>query len=80
MGFYRKRPVIVEAVKLTRKMTIETPEGTMRGKVGDWLITGINGEHYPCSDDVFQQTYEPYVRLENDILRDSTDAPVNVPS
>lgn len=26
---------------------------------GDWIIRGIQGEHYPCRPDVFQATYEP---------------------
>ena len=25
---------------------------------GDWIITGVKGEHYPCKPDVFDQTYE----------------------
>lgn len=25
---------------------------------GHWVIKGVNGEFYPCSDDVFRQTYE----------------------
>ena len=25
---------------------------------GDWIITGVKGEHYPCKPDVFSQTYE----------------------
>ncbi|MEE9532177.1 MAG: hypothetical protein V3W52_14385, partial [Syntrophobacteria bacterium] len=33
------------------------------GKVGvndgDWIITGIQGEHYPCKPDIFEATYEP---------------------
>jgi hypothetical protein len=61
MPQFRKKPVIVEAVQLTRKTTIETLEGTMVGNPGDWLITGINGEQYPCKDDIFQKTYEPVV-------------------
>lgn len=31
---------------------------TMVGGVGDWLITGVSGERYPCRDDIFQATYE----------------------
>ena len=27
-------------------------------KPGDWVITGANGERYPCKPDVFEQTYE----------------------
>ena len=25
---------------------------------GDWIITGVKGEFYPCKDDVFKMTYE----------------------
>jgi hypothetical protein len=25
---------------------------------GDWIITGVNGEHYPCKPDIFTATYE----------------------
>lgn len=61
MGKYRKKPVVIEAVQITRPMTVETLEGTMRGNPGDWLITGVKGEQYFCRDDIFRQTYEPYV-------------------
>lgn len=59
MGKYRKKPVMLEAVQITRPMTVETLEGTMRGNPGDWLITGVNGEQYFCRDDIFRGTYEP---------------------
>jgi len=59
MGLYRKRPVVVEAVRLTRQITIHTLEGDMVGNPGDWLITGVNGEKYPCKPDIFEKTYEP---------------------
>ena len=36
---------------------VETPEGRLRVDVGDWIITGISGEHYPCKPDVFEQLY-----------------------
>lgn len=26
---------------------------------GDYIITGVKGEHYPCKPDIFQATYEP---------------------
>jgi hypothetical protein len=25
---------------------------------GDWIITGVQGEHYPCKPDIFEATYE----------------------
>ena len=38
---------------------IDTLEGTMRGEYGDWIIKGVQGEFYPCREDIFQATYEP---------------------
>jgi hypothetical protein len=37
---------------------IDTLEGKMHVSAGDWIITGIKGEHYPCKADIFEQTYE----------------------
>ena len=59
MAKYRKKPVVIEATQITEELKIETLEGVMIGKVGDWLITGVNGEKYPCKNDIFQKTYEP---------------------
>jgi hypothetical protein len=39
-------------------MEIRTLEGTMRASEGDWIIRGVKGEHYPCRDDIFRETYE----------------------
>ena len=59
MPKYRKKPVVVEAVRLAHTLEIHTLEGTMIGHEGDWLITGVKGEQYPCKDEIFQATYEP---------------------
>ena len=37
---------------------IQTLEGVMRVEPGDWVITGVKGEKYPCKPDVFELTYE----------------------
>ena len=37
---------------------IDTLEGGHRVCPGDWIITGISGEFYPCKPDIFEQTYE----------------------
>lgn len=57
---YRKRPVIIEAYRYDRPYptAIETLEGTMRVNPGDWVICGVNGELYPCKDDIFKKTYD----------------------
>lgn len=38
---------------------IKTLEGVMEVSDGDWIITGVKGERYPCKPDIFEQTYEP---------------------
>jgi hypothetical protein len=37
---------------------IATLEGTMEASCGDWIIRGVQGEHYPCKADIFAATYE----------------------
>lgn len=37
---------------------IPTLEGTMRFERGDMLITGVNGEIYPCKLEIFAKTYD----------------------
>lgn len=93
MAKFRKKPIVVEAVQLTKEMIIasvldkvplpkgvrisnanyhskgrvlygatavvDTLEGVMRVDPGDWIITGVKGETYPCKPDIFEVTYEP---------------------
>ena len=37
---------------------IDTLEGHHIVCPGDWIITGIAGEMYPCKPDIFEKTYE----------------------
>lgn len=39
-------------------LTIDTPEGLMIARKGDW-IKGLIGEFYPCKAEVFLRKYEP---------------------
>lgn len=91
---YRKKPVVIEALRLTKDnifeimtfmgtvgilsstialdkfedyknqvssrgyLAIETPAGTMKASVGDYIIKGVKGEFYPCKPDIFKATYE----------------------
>lgn len=76
---FRKKPIIVEAVRFSPAdwepyeprqypsgvyrqgdtYFIQTLEGAMIVSEGDWIITGIQGEKYPCKPDIFEATYEP---------------------
>ncbi len=41
-----------------RTIDIETLEGVMTARAGDYIIKGIVGEFYPCKPSVFEMTYE----------------------
>ncbi|MBE4910040.1 hypothetical protein IMZ08_18540 [Bacillus luteolus] len=58
MPKYRKKPIIVEAVKLNRSITVETSNGTLKGLPGDYLITDKSGEQFPYDRDRFETEYE----------------------
>lgn len=38
---------------------IDTKEGGHIVCPGDFIITGVQGERYPCKPDIFEATYEP---------------------
>ncbi len=74
MARYSKKPVVIEAVQWFKHGDhpavlaetardgigyIDTPEGCLRVEAGDWIITGIAGENYPCKPDIFEQLYTP---------------------
>ena len=40
------------------KWSINTLEGKHEVTEGDWIITGVKGEKYPCKPDIFVMTYE----------------------
>ncbi len=74
MARYLKKPVVVEAVQWFNHGDhpavlagtardamgyIDTLEGPLRVEPGDWIITGIAGENYPCKPEIFEQLYTP---------------------
>lgn len=55
---FRKKPVVIEAYQADKEMVIHTLEGDMTAQIGDWIITGLRGEQYPCKPDIFEKSYE----------------------
>lgn len=53
-----KLPIEVDVEVLKEDTVIETLEGSMLGHKGDYLITGVNGEQYPCKKEIFEKTYK----------------------
>ena len=37
---------------------VKTLEGDMEVKIGDWIITGVEGEVYSCKPSIFFATYD----------------------
>ena len=54
---YCKLPITITAYQTDKEFDIETLEGTHHASIGDWIITGVNGEQYPCKPDIFAKTY-----------------------
>jgi len=53
-----KEPVVFHAAQMDEPFEVETPEGIMTGKAGDYLMLGANNEYYPCAKEIFEKTYE----------------------
>ncbi|OAB77983.1 hypothetical protein [Cochleicola gelatinilyticus] len=53
-----KKPIPIKCIQINEPFEVETMEGTMRGKKGDWLMVGIDGEMYACDAAIFKKTYE----------------------
>ena len=66
---YRKKPVVVEAYKTDKEIVIHTLEGDMKASIGDYIITGVNGEQYPCKPDIFEKTYEAVTNTNYDKIK-----------
>lgn len=66
---FRKKPVTIAARRSTSREEIETLEGYQDVDPGDWIVTGVEGERYPCDDEVFRETYAPV----NDRAREELD-------
>lgn len=73
MPKFRKKPVVITAEQWLGPQSspmegvfcqpdgryyCETLEGPLYVSPGDWIITGIRGEKYPCKEDIFYATYE----------------------
>ena len=46
--------------------SIKTLEGRYDVTPGDWIITGIKGEVYPCKPDIFIMTYDEVGDMEEE--------------
>jgi hypothetical protein len=54
----KKKPITIQCIQIDDPFEVKTMEGTLNGKAGDWLMVGVNGEIYPCDDEIFRKTYD----------------------
>jgi hypothetical protein len=57
---YIKKLIPIRAIQLHYIFTVKTLEGTMKGKIGDYLVEGIKGELYICDKTIFEESYVEY--------------------
>ena len=55
----RKRAVVVQVVFAEAAGTLSTQEGPVNYSTGDALLTGTEGERWPVTRHIFDQTYAP---------------------
>lgn len=58
MPYFVKKPIPIKAEQRDEPFTVETLEGTLKGKAGDYLVVGVNGEQYPVDREIFEKTYD----------------------
>lgn len=53
-----KKPIVVHAKQINEDFRVNTLEGNYKqGKIGDYLMKGIDGELYICDREIFEKTY-----------------------
>lgn len=52
---YMKKPLVIHAKVVDTEFIVDTAEGSMKGKAGDYLVRGIDGEIYPCDKEIFEK-------------------------
>ena len=63
--YYQKIPVPVIVYHITgHDFEVETPEGNVYGKKGDYLIVNSDGSMYPADEKVFKELYTKYTFIE----------------
>lgn len=57
---YQKRTT-VRAVQMDEEFEVETMEGVMKGKMGDYLAEGVKGELYPIDKEIFELSHVEFI-------------------
>ena len=56
---YKRLPMIVGAIQILEPFRVESLEGDYaQGKAGDFLVRGVDGEHWIVDQAIFHKTYQ----------------------
>ena len=53
-----KKPIPIRVFQMDEAFTVETMEGTLSAKAGDYLVVGVRGEMYAIDQEIFRETYD----------------------
>ena len=53
-----KKPIPIRVCQVDEAFTVETLEGTLSAKAGDYLVVGVRGEMYAIDREIFTETYD----------------------
>jgi hypothetical protein len=53
-----KKPIPIRVHQMEEDFSVETLEGTLTAKAGDYLVVGVRGEMYAIAKDIFEETYD----------------------
>lgn len=54
----KKKPIPIKCIQIDEPFEVESMEGLVKGKKGDWLMIGVSGEKYVCDAGIFKKTYD----------------------
>jgi hypothetical protein len=54
----KKKPIMIYCKRISQPFRVESLEGDMQGKAGDYLMKGVDGELYICDKKIFEKSYD----------------------
>jgi hypothetical protein len=54
----KKKPIPMRVCQIMEDFEVESIEGVMQAKAGDYLVVGFHGEMWPIKKEIFEDTYE----------------------
>lgn len=53
-----KKPIAIHAKQMNKDFVVQSLEGKLSGKKGDYLVIGVKNEKYIIRKDIFDETYD----------------------